>query len=89
MKYHSKSGRYFVWNGTDKLDQDFQVLKFPNETEIGEIWERHCPGKPFSLGSYIDRPINGFWANAGSGTTPKQRQAFCDELLQLCEIPAA
>lgn len=86
MRYHRKSERYRVSNGTDRLDSDFQLLRFPSEANILKLWKKHCPKVRFSLGSYVQEPTAGFWADVGKDTTPKQREAFCTELLTLCII---
>ncbi len=86
MKYHPRSGRYQVSNSTDKHDPDHQLLRFPSEKTILELWEEHFPGILFSLGSSIENPVTGFWVDVGGGTQLKKRQDFCDELLELCEV---
>lgn len=84
MEY-SRGGRYHVWNGSVSVDSDVQNLVFPKEKEILNLWEKHCPGKMLHIGSDISEPVSGFWADAGPGTTPAQRQAFCEDLLLQCK----
>jgi len=86
MKYHSRSGRYCISNGTDRNDPDFQLLQFPKEAVIGRLWKKHFPKVSFSLGRDLEQPIAGFWADVGGGTSPHDRKTFSDELLTLCEV---
>jgi len=78
MKYHRKSGRYLIYNAIDER------IQFPPEERIYALWQEILLDCVFFIGSGIGKPVGGFYADVGSGTSPKQRKTFCNKLAAEC-----
>lgn len=78
MTFHKKSGRFLIKSEGD------HTLRFPTQERVYEIWQGVFPNTDFFIGSGIDNPVIGFYADVGTGTQPKKRQEFCDALATTC-----
>jgi hypothetical protein len=80
MRFHKRSGRYQIF-----VVGDNRLANFPSEDRICALWNELFPDIDFSVGSSVDLgPLDFFYADVGRGTTPKERQAFCDTLSKEC-----
>lgn len=80
MEYHRMSGRYRIKNAGK------EIIQFPEEDRICEIWDGMFPDTFFSVGSTTNSPISGLWVDVGSGTTPDIRSNFCNALALECAV---
>jgi len=80
MEYHNKSRRYRIKNAGG------EIIQFPGEDRIYEIWNDMFPTISFEVVSTVDRPVYGFWVEVGPGTTPDMRSEFCRALALKCKV---
>lgn len=82
--------RYLITDSNGSYDSNqLQVLHFPQEAEIKDLWSAICPGVNFWPVKGGNHPVKGFWVDIGPGTSYEQRKQFCAALLEQCIIETA